>query len=268
METTQETEPLASSARAAAAAGGRQLLAWRDRFTTHSKGPGDFVTDADHASQRAVEEELRNRHPGHAFIGEEQSGPVTPPPAGQIVWVTDPLDGTTNYVHGFPCFGVSVAAVLDGQPIAAAIFDPLRDEMFWAASGIGAWLGEDRISTSEAQSIDDALVALSLPAAVRSDSPDLIDLLRVVPRCRAIRRTGSAALNLAYVATGRLDAHWARQIYPWDVAAGVLLVREAGGVVTAADGGPFDLWRADFIAAANKPLHQEMVTTLAERITT
>ncbi|MEM1304271.1 MAG: inositol monophosphatase family protein [Planctomycetota bacterium] len=253
---------LAETAKRAALAGGAALMDWRGRFSAREKGPSDFVTDADLASQAAVEQVIRAEHPDHAFVGEEDAA-FDRPDDDQLCWVCDPLDGTTNYLHGFPCFAVSVGVTLGGELLAGAVFDPMSGEHFWAGRGRGAWLNDEPIRTSATQQLSDALVALSLPASVQPDSPDLVDLMTLIGRCQAIRRTGSAALNLAYVACGRLDVHWARQIKPWDVAAGVLLVREAGGVVSSASGGEFDLWRADFQAAATEPLHAEMAAVLA-----
>lgn len=259
---------LAVAAQESAKTGGVQLLEWRGKFEAKLKGPSDFVTDADLASQLAIETELRRRFPDHAFLGEET--PVEEARQADdnlICWVVDPLDGTTNYLHDMPLYAVSVAAVLDGQVLAGAIYDPNTDELFWAAKGQGAWLhqaGEARaLRTSDAATLPDSLLAMSLPAAVHSDSPDLLDFLRIAPHCQAVRRIGSAALNLAYVAAGRLDGHWAREINAWDVAAGVLLVTEAGGIVTDDTGQPFDLWHPRFVACCTSGLHGELVSALS-----
>lgn len=244
-------------AQQAARVGGETLLAWREKFTAREKGPADLVTDADIASQRAVRELLLAERPDDAFIGEESAATdaASSQREGRLCWVVDPLDGTSNYVHGFPMFATSIGAVFDGELIAGAVYDPLRDEMFSASRGGGAWLGEERLQTTDATQLGEALVAVSLPPRVDAHSPDLAGFVSVVQACRAVRRTGSAALNLSYVAAGRLDAHWAHVIHPWDAAAGVLIAREAGAHVTDSSGGPFDVWQADYLVASTAELH-------------
>jgi myo-inositol-1(or 4)-monophosphatase len=246
----------------AARAGGRELLAWRGRFQTREKGVADLVTDADLASQRAIQEAISAKFPDHAFVGEEQFDSVQSHCAGQPTWVVDPLDGTTNYVHGYPNYAVSVALVQDRNILAGVIYDPLREECYSASAGHGAWLNGKRLQVSGTKRLGDSLVAVSLPARVSEQSPDLLDFVRIVQVCQAIRRSGSAALNLAHVASGALDAFWATHIHPWDVAAGVLLIREAGGILTARDGAEFDLWKPHFISAATPELHHELLQQL------
>ena len=169
-----------------------------------------------------------------------------------------PLDGTTNYVHDFPFFAVSVAVARQGQPVAGAILDPLRDELFLAAAGEGATLGGEPIAPSSSVELGDALLAMNLPPKMRPEMPDVKAFLQVAPHCQAMRRTGSAALNLAYVACGRLDGHWAFEIHPWDSATGVLLVQEAGGVATSFLGDDYDLSSGNYLAAATPQLHQSL----------
>jgi myo-inositol-1(or 4)-monophosphatase len=246
---------------AAARAGGRELLAWQGRFESREKGPADLVTDADLASQTAVRSAIESAFPDHAFLGEETPD-VSLLEGDQFVWICDPLDGTTNYVHGYPCFAVSVGIARRGDLLAGVIFDPIANECFSAEKGRGAWLNGTPIRASGVEKVAQALVAVSLPAHVRKDAPDLIDFVRVVEVSQAVRRSGSAALNLAYVANGRLDAFWATHIHAWDVAAGILLVREAGGLVTGRDGRPFDLRSPHFIAASCPPLHRELSAVL------
>jgi myo-inositol-1(or 4)-monophosphatase len=178
------------------------------------------------------------------------------------VWLVDPLDGTVNYIHGYPCYAVSVAVSKGNILLAGVIFDPLADEIFIAEKGAGAFCNGTRLATSAVQTVGDALVAVSLPPRVGHDSPDLADLVRMIQVSQAVRRSGSAALNLAYVAHGRLDAFWATKIQTWDVAAGVLLVQEAGGVVTGRHGGEFDLWNPHFASAAGPELHADLLRTL------
>jgi myo-inositol-1(or 4)-monophosphatase len=249
----------------AARAGAAELMSWRGRFTAREKLPSDLVTEADLASQAAVSRVIGEHFPDHAFLGEENPGSLRDLLAQPICWVVDPLDGTTNYVHGFPAWCVSVAVVVEGTITAGAIYDPLADEMFAGAVGEGATLNGQPMAVSRAERIDQALLAMSLPARVAGpEAPDVRDFLRLVGSCQGIRRTGSAALNLAYVAQGRLDGHWARQISPWDVAAGVLLVELAGGQVTGCDGEPLDLANPHFVVTSSPRLQQAMLAVLAE----
>jgi myo-inositol-1(or 4)-monophosphatase len=238
----------------AARAGGRELNDWRGRFTTREKGITDLVTDADLASQAAIQRVIAERFPEHAFIGEETPEAVHPR-ADQLTWIVDPLDGTTNYVHGYPHYAVSVALARGRDLQVGVVYDPVTDLCFSAAAGEGAWCNGVPMRTTPVEKLSDALVAVSLPAHVSKGSPDLADFVTAAQRCQGVRRSGSAALNLAFVARGWLDAFWAHQIHPWDVAAGVLLVREAGGMVTGLDGGDFDLWKPHFLSAATPRLH-------------
>jgi len=245
----------------AARAGAGELLSWRGRFEAREKAPADLVTDADLASQAAIRAEIAARFPHHLFVGEEKTSQVE---VGDddFVWLVDPLDGTTNYIHGYPCYAVSIAVARGRELLAGVIYDPLAEELFFAEQGIGAWCNGQRLKTSSVASVGEALVAVSLPPRVGPDTPDVADFIRMVQFSQAVRRSGSAALNLAYVAQGRLDAFWATKIHPWDVAAGVLLVREAGGVVTGRDGREFDLWRPHFVSAAGTELHGDLMRVL------
>jgi myo-inositol-1(or 4)-monophosphatase len=249
---------------AAARAGGQELCAWQGRFQTRTKGVSDLVTDADLASQDAIRRIVAARFPDHAFLGEEQGTDSVAPAADQFTWVVDPLDGTTNYVHGYPHFAVSVALSRGDEVLAGVIYDPLRDQCFSAAVGKGAWCNGVRLKTSDVTAIAEALVAVSLPPQVRRDSADLSDFIEAVQVAQAVRRSGSAALNLAHVASGALDAFWATHIHAWDVAAGILLIREAGGFVTGRNGHPFELWKPHFLAASSPQLHGEMLGVLTE----
>jgi myo-inositol-1(or 4)-monophosphatase len=247
---------------AAARAGGYQLQALRGQFQTRVKGPADLVTDADEASQEAVRRVIANRFPDHVFIGEERPVGELLGATEQLTWIVDPLDGTTNYVHGYPQYAVSVALVRGRELLAGVIYDPVNEQCFVAGSGRGATCNGVLMNTSKVVAIDEALVAVSLPARVVRDSPDLLDFDQAAQVCQAVRRSGSAALNFAYVAKGALDAFWATQTHPWDVAAGVLLVREAGGMVTSRSGGEFNLWDPHFVAAANRDLHAKVLDML------
>jgi len=256
-------DDLLATCDAAARAGAAQLLAWRGGVMAREKGPADLVTEADFASQAAIRAEVAARFPHHLFLGEEQANDFATVDEDEHVWLVDPLDGTTNFVHGYPCFTISVAVARGRELLAGVVYDPLRNECFAASQGQGAWCNGAPIRTSSVTAVGNALVAVSLPPRVRPDAPDLMDFVRVVQVCQAIRRSGSAAMNLAYVACGRLDAFWATQIQPWDVAAGVLLVKEAGGAVTGRDGASFDLRHPHFITSANAELHRELREVLS-----
>lgn len=247
----------------AARAGGAMLRDWQGKFQAREKSPADLVTDADLASQKAIAKVIAQHYPDHAFLGEENPGDVRRLLDQPYCWIVDPLDGTTNYVHGFPAFAVSVAVAAEGEVVAGVIYDPVHDHAYAAAKGTGAWLNDESIRVSNSARLDESLLAMSLPAQVDSLSPDVLDFVAVVGRCRGVRRTGSAAMNLAFVARGVLDAKWARAIHPWDVAAGILLVREAGGTVTASDGGEFNLADAHLIAST-PDIHGELLGVLRE----
>ncbi len=237
----------------AAQAGAETLLDWIGRFRVTEKGPADLVTEADAASQEAIRRVLVAAVPDHAFVGEE--GIQAADPEAEYCWLADPLDGTTNYVHQVPHYAVSLALVHRGRPIAGVVLDPISRETFSAAQGRGAFLNGAPIHTSHVSELSQALVAASFSARVAADSPEIDQFTAALLNCQAVRRTGSAALNLAYVAAGRFDGFWAQSTKSWDVAAGVLLVEEAGGIVTRMDGGPFDLRMPYPVASANEDLH-------------
>jgi myo-inositol-1(or 4)-monophosphatase len=242
----------------AARAGGDVLLDWMDRFAVREKGPADLVTEADLASQQVIREHVLAAFPSHGFLGEE--GP--PEAEKPFRWIVDPLDGTTNYAHHLPQFCVSVALENEGRVLVGTIYDPVSKECFTAAAASGAYLNGRRISVSRVSELSAALAAVSFPARVPRGSPLVADFVEVLHRAQAVRRMGSSALNLAYLAAGRLDAYWATDTKVWDVAAGWLLVQEAGGVVSNLSGGACSLNRPSFVAAATPRLHQEMLSTL------
>jgi myo-inositol-1(or 4)-monophosphatase len=254
----------------AARAGGAVLLDWVERFSVREKGPADLVTEADLASQERVREVLLGAFPDHAFLSEEEpsghgdlaeetvSGGKSGAATGRYRWIVDPLDGTTNYVHRIPEFAVSLALERDGEVLAGCVFNPVANECYTASRGGGAFLNGRRIAVSRATSLAQALVAASFPPKVEPGSRPLLDFQRVIVACHSIRRTGSAALNLCYVAAGRFDAYFARETKTWDVAAGSLLIQEAGGLITALDGRPLNLSRPQFLAAATPELHAEL----------
>jgi myo-inositol-1(or 4)-monophosphatase len=229
----------------AARAGGAVLHEWRGRFAVSRKGPQDFVTEADYAAQAAIRRVVLSACPDHGFIGEETEGGPSRPAAGQpghggsgIRWIVDPLDGTSNYVHDFPAYCVSVALAEGDTVLTGAIYDPLRDECFAARRGGGATRSGQPIRVAPITTLEDAVAAVSFPPRVDLDGPAVADFLAVLPRVHTVRRTGSTALNLAYLACGRLHAFWVRRIACWDVAAGLLILQEAGGAVSPFDAGP------------------------------
>jgi myo-inositol-1(or 4)-monophosphatase len=240
---------------AAARAGAAELVAWRSKFTSREKSARDLVTDADLASQQAIEKVIRVAYPEHGFLGEEN------PDRTQLelpyCWIADPLDGTTNYVHGFPFYAVSVAVAHEGQLAAGVVLDALTGECFTAARGQGSKLNSQPIRVSQTTQLEQALVAVSFPPNPQPDAPDILAFMRVSPLCQAVRRTGSAALNLAYVACGRFDAHWAYYIHPWDSAAGVLLIQEAGGIVASYSGAPYRVADGNYCVASTRELFDE-----------
>jgi myo-inositol-1(or 4)-monophosphatase len=238
---------------------GALLLDRMGRVAVHAKGQADLVTEADYASQELIRRTILEAFPDHAVLGEEDQPGTSPGPSdSDYRWIVDPLDGTTNFVHQVPHFSVSLALEHRGNLLVGAVYHPAADECYTAEAGQGAYLNGRRIRTSQVSSMSEALAAVGFPSVVTSESPDLKFFLTALEACQAIRRTGSAALNLCYLAAGRFDATWSYCTKIWDVAAGVLMIREAGGLVTSPEGGEFDLSRAHYLAAANPELHAEL----------
>jgi myo-inositol-1(or 4)-monophosphatase len=227
----------------------------------HKKNPYDLVTEADIAAQKTIESILIGTFPDHRFLGEEGNLPSSPPQGtSDFCWIVDPLDGTTNFVHGVPSFGPSIALTCGTDVLCGVFYNPMTEEFFSAAQGQGAFLNGKRIHTSTWQTLEESLVSVSFPTMVDHNSPDLVAFLKTIPVCQSLRRTGSTALNLAYVAAGRFDATWAFTCHPWDIAAGVLLIREAGGIVTKPNGSPIGFDEpAPVCAAANETIHQKLM---------
>jgi len=247
----------------AARRAGAVLLDHFGRVAVRQKGRADLVTDADLAAQEAVRQTLREVFPEHLLIGEEdapgQLEQLVSSANGAFRWIVDPLDGTTNYVHRVPIFCVSLALEHQGKTIVGAVYNPFWEECFTACAGEGAWLNGTAIHTSGVRTLSEALIAAGFPAAVSPDSPDLRVFNEVVLTGHGIRRTGSAALNLAYVAAGRFDAGWSFSTKIWDSAAGALLIREAGGVATPLTGDDYEALSGPFVVAATRELHQELL---------
>jgi myo-inositol-1(or 4)-monophosphatase len=262
MATPEELTSYLDAAREAARRAAAVLEEWRHRFSVREKGRFDLVTDADLASQKAIQGYLASRFPGHGFLAEEEGaahgrpGPDAPP-----TWIVDPIDGTTNYVHDCPLYCVSIGLQVAGELVVGVVFDPSRNEMFAAAQGQGAWLGERPLQTSRAPQLEEALLATGFPADLRGQERTLAWWHYFSLRTRSLRRTGSTALNLAYVAAGRFDGYWAFDNHVWDVAGGTVLVREAGGTVTNVDGSAYDPYTPDALVS-NGPLHPRLLQEL------
>ncbi len=244
------------TAQAASRIGGRVLQQWQSKFTAREKSPANLVTEADLASQAAIHDFIVSRFPDHKFLGEEgldqQAGD------SEYRWVIDPLDGTGNYVHRFPYYCVSIGLEHQGRLVVGAIYDPTRDELFSAMKGSGAFLNGQRIRCSEVDKITEAMCMASLPVKTSAESPAIGRFLKVISEAQSVQRSGSAALNLCYVASGRIDAFWSTNLKPWDMAGGVLIVEEAGGRVTQTGGGSFELEIPDLLATNGTTLHQHL----------
>jgi myo-inositol-1(or 4)-monophosphatase len=239
-------------------AGAREIRKWDGRFEVRKKGPADLVTQADLASQEAVRRIVLGAFPEHCLLGEEKTPGQPAADRTEYRWIVDPLDGTTNFVHGVPHYSVSLALERNGDLLVGAVYDPKLEECFTAAAGQGARLNGQPIHASQVSLVSEALAVVGFPPNVKRDSPDLLLFLEMVGRCQAIRRTGSSALNLCYMAAGRYDLYWSYSTNIWDVAAGVLILREAGGHITSPTGGDFSLEEAHFLAAANRGLHAQL----------
>lgn len=236
-----------------------------ENLQVSQKGPADFVSTADLKAEQTLIEELRRARPHFGFLLEESG--ALPGTDSSNRWIVDPLDGTTNFLHGIPHFAISIALERDGQPFAGVIYDPSRDEIYWAEKGIGAFMvgaytSERRLRVSARRNVAEALIATGMPYKGRASHPEYPAMLGAMEEASAgVRRFGSAALDLAYVAAGRYDGYWEFALSPWDIAAGVLIVREAGGLVTEVDGGP-NMMQSGDILATNGRLYEALRATL------
>jgi len=224
------------------------------------KGDFDVVTEADRASEKLICKRLRGSFPEHAIVAEEGGGHES---ASGYRWYVDPLDGTTNFAHGFPVFNVSLGLEHDGELICGVIYDPSRQEVFQAERGSGAFLNGERIGVSKTSRISDSLSATGFPSRKRHQNVNVHFYYQLAMMSHGVRRAGAAAIDLAYVACGRLDAFWEFALNPWDVAAGILLVNEAGGTCSDMHGAPANV-RAPHILADNTQIHAEMVELFGE----
>jgi myo-inositol-1(or 4)-monophosphatase len=242
----------------AAALAGNVLLNWQGKFSVREKSRANLVTEADEASQTAIVNRLRSQFPDYSFLGEEnlnERGTTE-----DTVWIIDPLDGTSNYVHGFPYFAVSIALMHKGQIEVGVILDPTRNDVFAASRGDGATLNGIPLRTSGETRMEKAFGIASLPIAANPENPAINRFLKAMQSLQTVQRTGSAALNLAYLAAGRIDAFWSSSLNVWDIAAGVLLVTESGGTVSDLDGNHPDLFKPSLLAASSSELQKNLTT--------
>jgi myo-inositol-1(or 4)-monophosphatase len=223
--------------------------------TISYKGDVDIVTETDKKSEAVIVSRLRTHFPKHAIVAEEGSGDGAQ--QSKYCWYVDPLDGTTNFAHGYPCFAVSIALLEDGEPLVAAILNPISNELFTAMRGGGSYLNQKKIHVSKVPTISKSLLATGFPSQKRTSNPNIYYYWEFTLRSHGVRRAGSAALDLSSVACGRFDAFWEFGLKSWDSAAGILVVREAGGTVTDFAGHPYHVGDRELIAS-NGLIHDEM----------
>ena len=253
---------LATAVEAVLRAGDVQMQHFGRAMQVDKKGAIDLVTNIDIEVERGFRAMIAERFPDHEVLGEEfvEAGERDTIP--RVCWVFDPVDGTTNYAHGLPIFCSSLALEIDGEPVAGAVYDPTRRELFTAERGHGAWLNGRPLRVSSADTLIDSLLVTGFPYSVQQEAGELVGLFAEFLRTsRAVRRLGSAALDLCYVAAGRFDAFWEQKLSPWDISAGALIVREAGGHVTDSAGRTFSS-RTGSIVASNGRIHDAMVDTI------
>ncbi|MBM4296380.1 MAG: inositol monophosphatase [Deltaproteobacteria bacterium] len=248
---------------AASAAGEIIRDNWQRPKTIDYKGAIELVTSVDCESERKIVETIRRNFPTHSILAEEETDLAGAQPDWR--WIVDPLDGTTNFAHGYPQFCVSIALERSGQMLLGLVYDPLRGECFRAVKGQGATLNGAPIATSSTNELDKALLATGFPYDHRENADFYLSYFKAfMTRCQGIRRGGSAALDLSYVACGRLDGFWEMKLKPWDTAAGALIVSEAGGKLSDFSGQPFSIWGTETLAS-NGAIHAEMLTVLKLR---
>ncbi len=236
-------------------AGALLMEHFRRHVKIEYKGSADLVTIADRQSEALILERIRDQFPAHDVMGEEGTRIET---GSDYKWYVDPLDGTTNFAHGYPVFCVSLAVEFRGQRIAGVIYDPTRDEMFSAAKGSGAQLNDEAIHVSPTAKLAESLIGTGFPSQKRHKNPNIYFYHHLTLRSHGVRRAGSAALDLCNVACGRYEGFWEFNLNPWDTAAGVLIVEEAGGRVTDFSGGPFDIASRETLAS-NGHIHGELL---------
>ncbi|MFS1703123.1 inositol-1-monophosphatase [Aestuariibacter sp. GS-14] len=223
----------------------------RTELVKEVKGSNDYVTQIDKEAEMAIIHKIQQSYPAHSFLGEENGEVIGEAPEFQ--WIIDPLDGTTNFIKGIPHFAVSIALLHKGRLDQAVVFDPIRGELFTASRGQGAQLNGYRIRTTKPRDLTETILATGFPFKNKTQYADYaVRFNKIFHDCGDVRRAGSAALDLAYVAAGRLDGYWERGVKPWDIAAGELLVRESGGLITDFSGGNDPLYKGEIIAGSVK----------------
>jgi myo-inositol-1(or 4)-monophosphatase len=228
------------------------------------KGPGDYVSQADRRAEDIVYTELSKARPGYAFLMEERG--AVDGADDQHRWIVDPLDGTTNFLHGIPVFAISIALERQGQLVAGVVYNPVMDELYTAERGGGAFMNDRRLRVAARTRLSDAVIGCGIPHLGRGHHGNfLVELRNVMGETAGVRRLGSAALDLAYVAAGRMDGYWGTGLSAWDVAAGLLLVREAGGFASEPDGGQ-DMLESGNVVAGNEAIHRALVNTLSKPV--
>lgn len=253
---------LATAIEAALEAGRVHRQYFRKNPDVQKKGPIDLVTAADVAAEAGFRRLIASRFPDHSVLGEEQAQGVSRESATRCRWIVDPLDGTTNFAHGLALFCVSIALEVDGRVELGVIYDPMADELFTAERGGGARLNGDPVRVSSRSALVDGLLCTGFPYSIRERPERQVEVFAAfLGRARAVRRLGSAALDLCYVACGRFDGFWERQLHPWDMAAGALMVEEAGGRVSDYSNRPIDLFGGQ-IVVSNGHLHGDMLTVI------
>ncbi len=246
---------LATATELAAGAGKILKAGFHQSKQVRYKGKIDPVTEYDLKAEKYITSRLNKMHPEHSILAEEGSDRTG---GSEYRWIIDPLDGTVNYAHGFPIYCVSIAVEYAGQPLAGAVFDPERDEMFTAGRGLGARLNSKRVAVSTEKRLDRSLLATGFSYSVRTDRRNNLGLFgRMVKHAQAVRRPGSAAIDLCWLACGRLDGFWELKLHPWDTAAAWLMVTEAGGKVSRMDGREYSVFKDD-ILASNGQIHNQM----------
>lgn len=231
-----------------------------ENLQVSSKGPGDFVSRADREAERIIKEELLGARPTYGWLGEETGEQDGADPTRR--WIVDPLDGTTNFLHGMPHWAVSIALEHKGEIVSGVVFDAAKDELFWAEKGAGAWMNDRRLRVSGRRHLHEAVFATGIPFGAKSTLPAMMqDLARLMPACAGVRRWGAAALDLAWVAAGRFDGFWERELHAWDIAAGLILVKEAGGFVSGIRDGQ-DPLESGSVLACNDALFSTFQKTL------
>jgi myo-inositol-1(or 4)-monophosphatase len=255
---------LATAIEAVTRAGEVQLSRFGTTMRVDKKGAIDLVTEIDLQIEREFRAMIAARFPDHVVLGEEFGPSGDGEATSRFCWVFDPVDGTTNYAHGLPIFCSSLALEIDGEITVGAIYDPTRRELFTAERGKGAWLNGAPLRVSTADELIDSLLVTGFHYGIQRDPEELVGLFReFITKSRAVRRLGSAALDLCYVAAGRFDGYWESKIQPWDVAAGGLIVEEAGGRVSTIAGEPFRS-RAGSVLATNRLIHDRMLKVITE----